>query len=442
MNFPELIKFAMPSIIMMIFLSSYTIVDGFFVTHYVGNDALAALNITYPLFGLMLAIGIMFSTGGSALVGKLLGEREDEKARECFSLISLVSVLIAIILPLLLIIFLKPILSFLGADQETYSYGHDYIVIILAFSPAAAIQLLVQSFLVVDSRPRLGLALTICAGVANMILDYVFMGPCNLGITGAAWATVTGYMISAIGGIIYFLFSRRSLYLVLPKFKISWLNQAMLNGSSEMVTNLSSAIITLLFNMFMLYLIGNKGVSAITVILYAQFVMLSFFLGYSMGVAPVFSYHFGAGNKENIKHIRNKSYTFIAIASVIVFIASMASANITGKLFSNGDLEIKELIVRGTYLFSINYLFAGINVFNSSLFTALNDGKTSAIISFMRTLVFIIVFMFAMTAILKVDGLFLSIPFAELATLLATTLFYNRQYKKLEGIMDGTYKLD
>ena len=436
MSFKNLIKFAMPSIIMMIFLSSYTIIDGFFVTRYVGSEALAALNITYPLTGLMLAIGIMFSTGGSALVGKLLGEGENQRARECFTLISLVSVLIAVILPLIIIIFLHPILILLGSDNATYQFGYDYILIILIFSPAAALQLLTQSFMVVDSRPRLGLALTIAAGIANMILDYVFMGPCNMGITGAAWATITGYMITAIGGLIYFSTSKKSLYIVKPKLKLSWLAQSMLNGSSEMVTNLSSAIITLLFNIFMLYLLGNKGVAAITVILYAQFVMLSFFIGYSMGVAPVFSYHFGAGNKEYIKDIRNKSYTFLAIASIIVCIVSMLSAKLTGELFSNGDIEIKELIIRGTYLFSINYLFSGINVFNSSLFTALNDGKTSALISFMRTFIFIIIFMFAMTAILKVDGLFLSIPFAELTTLLVTLAFFKRQYHKRELIMN------
>lgn len=437
MTFKELLRFALPSIIMMIFLSSYTIIDGFFVSSFVGSDALAALNIVYPISGLFFAISIMFSSGGTALIGKFKGEGDMKKANSALSLISYVAVFLATAFGIIMLIFLNPILHFLGADASTLGYSREYMIIILITAPICMMQILAHSFFVLDSRPKLGLILTVFSGLSNILLDYLFMGPLNMGIGGAALATSIGYAVTGLGGLFYFIFNKKGLRLGKTRLNFRWLYASCLNGSSEMVTNLSSAIVTLLFNIFMMHFVGNKGITAITVILYAQFLMNSFFMGYSMGVAPVFSYHFGAGHSDYIKGIRNKSYIFIVISALIIFTVSMSTANITSTLFSNGDTEIKDLILRGTYLFSFCYLFAGLNIFNSSMFTALNDGVTSALISFLRTLVFIVLGMFTLAYFLKVDGIFLAIPFAELLTILVTITFYHHQYKKLDNIMNN-----
>lgn len=435
LKFAGLFKFALPSIIMMVFMSSYTIVDGFFVSKYVGHNALSALNIVYPLVGFIYAVGIMFSTGGSALVGKLLGEKNLKQARESFTLIALVSVTLIIILVALFLFFLDPILLFLGVNSETHDYAVNYIQVILLFAPAAVLQALFQSFFVVASKPKLGLFFTVLSGITNMIFDYVLMGPLNMGIVGASIATVMGYSLTALAGVCFFIFNRKGLCFTKPVFNLRWIAASAMNGSSEMVTNLSSAVITFLFNVLMMRLIGNKGVAAITAILYAQFVMNSFFMGYAIGVAPVFSYHFGAKNSKYLRHIRNCSFIFVISVSLIIFLLANATANLLGRAFCDNDPEILALIVRGTHLFSLCYLFAGLNIYNSALFTALSDGKTSALISFLRTLVFIVLGMLIMVLILKVDGLFLAVPFAELLTILTTLLFFNRQYQKIEERM-------
>ena len=435
MSFRKLLMFSLPSIVMMIFMSSYTIIDGFFVSHFVSSNALAALNIVYPMSGLFFAIAIMFSTGGSALVGKFKGEGDERKANQCFSLIFYVALILSTLFGIIMIIFLNPILTFLGADASTIGYSKEYMIIIEITAPICMLQILAQSYLVLDSNPKLGLILTIASGITNILFDYILMGPLNMGISGAAVATSMGYFITGIGGLVYFVFNKNGLRLGKTSFKLSWIKYSCINGSSEMVNNLASAIVTLLFNIFMMKLAGNNGIAAITAILYAQFVMNSFFMGYSMGVAPVFSYHFGAGHRDYIKSIRNKSYIFILISSLIIFIMAISSAKIAGRMFSNGDSNIYELIVRGTYLFSICYLFAGLNIFNSSLFTALNDGLTSALISVLRTLVFIVIGMFGLAYLLKIDGVFLAVPFAEALTIITTLTFYHHQYKKIDNLM-------
>lgn len=435
MNFKKLFIFALPSIIMMVFMSSYQIVDSFFVSTYVGSKALAALNIVYPIIGLIFAIGVMFETGGSALVGRLLGENNYKGAKQSFTLIVIVTMLFNLLFLAMVIPFLNPILRLLGCDDTTLAHSRNYSLIILMFSPACLLQLLFQGFFVVDSKPRLGLTLTIISGLANMLFDYVFMGPLNMGIEGAAYATSLGYLIGGVGGLIFFIYNRKGLCFVKPKFNFSWVRESMSNGASEMINNLAASIVTLLFNIYMMRLVGTNGIAAITVILYAQYAFNSFFMGYAIGVAPVFSYHYGACNGNYVRKIRNESYYFIIAVSIVTVIISISSATLVGNVFSNGSKEIYDLIVRGTYLFSFNYLIAGVNIFNSSMFTALSDGKTSALISFMRTLLFIILGMIIMGEIWGTDGLFLAVPVAELLTLLVTLTFYHHQYKKLDNEM-------
>lgn len=431
MNFKKIFMFALPSITMMIFMSSYTIIDGIFVSEYVGYNALSAVNIVFPLISFIYAIGIMFAAGGSALVSKYLGENNLKNAKEAFTLITLFSVTLVIIISAIFIAFLDHIIILLGADEETFNYAKTYIIPILILAPTAVLQANYQNFFVVASKPKLGLFFTILSGLANILLDYIFMKHLNMGIVGAAYATVIGYSITAIGGSLFF-FLNKHLHFTKITWHSKWILNSMSNGSSEMVTNLSTALTTLLFNIVMMHLIGSKGVASITAILYSQFIMNSFFMGYSIGIAPILSYHYGAKNLKYVRKIRNESFIFISLVSLGIFMISIASANIIAEGFSSNDEEIKNLITRGIYLFSISYLFSGLNIFNSALFTALSDGKTSALISFLRTFIYIIFSMLIMVLILKTDGVFLAIPVAEILTILTTLIFFKKQYSKVE----------
>ncbi len=429
-SFKELLVFALPSIVMMIFMSSYTIVDGFFVSTYVGNDAFAALSLVYPLISIFIAIGVMFATGGSALVAKFFGERDEHTGNRIFTSLYFISIIFALLGLIFSIIFIKPLLSFLGTDNNTYQDAKIYITIFLFFSPFAMIQMLFQSFFVVAGKPRLGLCLTIISGLANMILDYLFMGPLNMGIEGAAYATVIGYMMTAIPGTIYFFVRKKGLHFAKPVFNYSYILKSMGNGSSEMVTNLSTAITTLIFNALMLKFVGNDGVVAMSVILYCQYLFTSIFMGYSIGIAPVISYNFGAKKEEKIKYFAKVSYIFIAISSAFICLLTILIASLLAQIFSNNNETIYSLINIGLKLFAISFLMTGANIFSSAFFTALSDGFTSALLSFLRTFVFIIINIYLLSYFFEVTGLLLAIPVAEAITLILTAFIFKRQYSK------------
>ena len=299
-NFRSLLKFAFPSIIMMIFMSLYSIVDGFFIAQYVDSMALSAANIVYPAVSILLAVGIMFGTGGSAVVAAKIGQGKQEEANRNFSALTLTTLIIGILGAVLGNLFCRQICSLLGATPVLMDYGTAYLRTILSFAPVCLLQALFQSFFVTAGRPGLGLSLTVSAGITNMLLDYLFVVPLHLGVAGAALATGLGQCIPAVAGILYFTFARKGLRFTRPEFSKGLLSTSCFNGSSEMVSNLSAAVVTYLFNMLMLKFEGEIGVAAITAILYGQFLFVALYLGYSIGVAPVFSFNYGRRNKQRL----------------------------------------------------------------------------------------------------------------------------------------------
>ena len=428
-NVFTLLKFAFPTMVMMVFMSLYTIVDGIFVSRFVGSNALSAVNIVYPVLNLLFACGIMLSTGGSAIVARQIGEKREQEARENFSLLAAVSVLIGIVILAFGLLFLEPLCRVLGATPVIMEDCKIYLGVLLGFGPLTMLQMFFQVFFVTAGKPGLGLVLTISGGVANMVLDYVLMGPMEMGVLGAALATGFGQAIMAVAGVGYFFWVKGSLHFVKAVFRGQILLQSCGNGSSEMVSNLSTAVVTFLFNITILSLVGEDGVAAITIVLYGQFLFTSLYLGFSMGVGPVFSFNYGNKNHEQLKRIYKICKWFILLSSIVILgIALVFSEPIVG-IFTGEENHTYELAVEGFFLFSFNYLFAGINIFASALFTALSNGKISAIISFCRTFVFIVASIVLLPMIMGIAGVWLAVPLAELITLFISAGYLKGQKK-------------
>lgn len=429
-KFFSLLRFAFPTMIMMGFMSLYTIVDGIFISRLVGTDALSATNIVYPAISLLIAVGVMLATGGSAIIAKKMGEQKEQEAREDFSFIVLTGFIIGLIFMVVGNIFIDPIVRLLGSTDALMDYCVGYLSVCLYLAPACILQLLFQTFFVTAGKPMLGLILTISGGVANMVLDYLFMGVFHMGVEGAALATGIGQLIPALIGFIYFLFVRHSLYLVKPKIRWSVLAESSFNGSSEMVTNLSGAIVTFLYNIMMLKLVGEAGVAAITIVLYGQFLFNALYMGFSMGVAPVISYNYGSENNRMLKRIFKICMLFITVSSVIVTVFALVMSPIIVEVFTAVGTETYTLAKTGFFLFSLNFIFAGVNIFASSMFTAFSDGKTSAIISFVRTFVLIVINILILPALIGVNGVWLSVPLAEFMSVFLSRYFFVKKRKK------------
>lgn len=429
-KFFSLLRFAFPTMVMMVFMSLYTIIDGIFVSRLVGTNALSALNIAYPAISLVIAIGVMFATGGSAIIAKKLGEKKDKEARSDFSTLILTGIILGILFLVIGSLFSEPIVRLLGATDALTKDAVDYLVMSLYFAPACILQLLFQSFFVTAGKPNFGLLLTITGGIANIVLDYVFMGPLKVGVTGAALATGIGQLLPAFFGLLYFLFVRSgSLYLVKPHFYMTLLTESSLNGSSEMVTNLSNAIITYLFNIVMLKFLGEPGVAAITIVLYGQFLFNALYMGYSMGVAPVISYNHGRNHLPLLRRIFKICIGFISVSSLLITGFALISSPVIVEIFTPRSSETYEIAKNGFFLFSINYIFAGINIFASSMFTAFSNGKVSAIISFVRTFGMIVVNILLLPKFIGVNGIWLAIPVAEFLTMFLSVYYFYKMRK-------------
>lgn len=413
-NFKKLMKFSVPTMIMMVFMSLYQTVDGVFISNLVGELALTALNVVYPFSSVVIAIAVMLASGASAVIALNMGERKVREAKENFSFIVLVAVLLSSAITILGLIFIEPLIYFMGATPRIYQMCYEYLQIMILATPLATLQLLFQVFFVTAGKPKLGLILTISSGVANIVLDAFFMGTLHLGIRGAAWATAIGYSITAVYGLAYFALCRKgSLHLVKPKFRIRVLWKSCINGSSEMVNNLAVAITTLLFNIVGIRFLKEEGVAAISIVLYAQFVMTAVFMGYSNGVAPIFSYKYGADDKKQIQKLFKISVLFILGLSVIVFLLAFVVARPIAMIFAANNPYVLQLAVHGFYLFSISFLFTGLNIFASALFTAFSNGLVSGILSFMRTFVLLVAALIALPAWIGADGIWLAVPLAE-----------------------------
>lgn len=426
-----LFRFTLPTVIMMVFNSFYTMVDGGFVSNFVGTNALSAVNIVFPTINLVLAVGIMLASGGSAVVATLLGEKKEEKARKSFSLIVLVGVVFGIIFALAGMIFTREIVTALGANEAIYKYAYDYAFYMSAFAPFAILQVLFQFFFVTAGRPHLGLISTIVGGVSNMVFDYILIVPLDMGIKGAAIATGISFIIPAVTGLIYFSLGRKkALRFARPAFDFKIIGKTCSNGSSEMVSNLSVAITTYLFNVMMMKYLGEDGVAAITIVLYAQYLFTAVFLGYTSGIAPLFSYNYGAKNKARLHKLFYMSNVAVGVCSLAACGFSIVLAGIVVQIFAKPETAVYELAIHGMYLFAAGFLFMGFNIFASGLFTALSNGKVSAILSFLRTFVFIVAAIGILPVFLEVDGIWLAIPAAEfLAALVAA--WFMAKYRKV-----------
>jgi len=429
-KFLSLVAFTMPNIIMMIFMSLYTIVDGIFVSRYVGTTALACINIIYPVSCIQLAIGIMLATGGSAIIAMRMGQGKEEEARSNFSMLLLIFVGIGILLGILGLLFLEDIVLLLGASADQIQLCEDYQKILLYFSPAYFLQVGFQTFFVTAGKPHLGLGLTVCAGMANVILDYVFIALFHMGIEGAAVATVIGYCIPTIVGIIYFFVNRKgSLYFIKPTFDKAMLWKACTNGSSEMVTNLANGIVTYLFNITCMHYYGEDGVAAITIVLYLQFVFTAIYLGYSMGVAPIISFKYGYGDREQQKKIFRNSMLFLIISAALSYAISCGLIAPITQIFTKGNENVFQITVEGYRIYGLSFLIMGVNIFASSMFTAYSDGKVSAIISITRTFLFLVIMMLLLPRVIGSIGIWMSVPIAELMGLLVSMIYFVKKRK-------------
>lgn len=426
----KLLRFAFPSIIMMIFMSMYTIVDGMFVSRLVGSNALSAINIAWPPVSIIFSLGLMLATGGNAVVAMKFGEQKPTEAREIFSMIAVVGTIISILATVIILLFPEPLSRLLGANDLLLKDCMTYMIGLSLFSPAAMLQALYQSAFVTAGRPTFGLVVTIVAGVANGVLDFVFMGPMQLGVLGAALATGIGQLIPAVIGTVYFFNRNQDLYYQRFSMHLRELFHSCINGSSEMVTHLSNSIITIFFNLMLMRLTGPDGVAAITIILYGQFLLSALFLGFSMGVAPIFGYRHGAQMIRDLKRLLFICLKFVVILSFILTFVAFFTSDFVVTAFVEKGSNTWILASRGFRLFAIGYLFCGVNIFASGFFTAISDGTRSAMISFLRTFVFIIGALLVLPSIIDLDGVWLAIPMAEFLALFVSVWFLRGFVKK------------
>lgn len=430
-TFKKLIKFTIPSIVMMIFTSIYGVVDGIFVSNFVGKTPFAAINLIMPLCMVFGSVGFMIGTGGSALVSMTLGQGNKKRANELFSMLIFISAAAGIALSAIGVIFLEPIAIAMGAEGEMVDYCLTYGRILIPVSFAFILQNEFQSFLIVAEKPQFGLFITVAAGVANIVLDALFIIVFKWGLIGAAAATAISQLVGCIVPLIYFFASKKSLLrLSLFRFDIKALLKACANGSSEMMTNLSMSFVNMLYNLQLMRLAGEDGVAAYGVIMYINFIFISVFIGFSIGVAPVISFHYGAENRDELKSLSKKTLTVVATFAVVMTSLALVLSTPLCNIFVGYDDELFALTRRGFMLYTTSFLFIGFNIFGSSFFTALNNGIVSAVISFARTLVFQLLALLILPLIFKLDGIWLSITFAEVMSLILTLVLFVKLKKK------------
>lgn len=430
-SYSKLIRFTIPTIAMMIFTSIYGVVDGIFVSNFVGSDAFAAVNLIMPALMILGSIGFMIGTGGSALVSKTLGEGKKEKAKEIFSMLIMVVVVVGAALSLLGIVAIRGIAQMLGADESMMEYCVVYGRILLLGNVPFMLQNTFQSFLVVAERPQMGLKISIAAGVTNMVLDFLFVYLFQWGVVGAGLATVISQLVGSVIPLVFFFKKNASpLQLVKFEFDKNALIKSCTNGSSEMLTNLSMSLVNMLYNFQLMKFAGADGVAAYGIIMYVSFIFVGCYLGYSIGMAPVVSFHYGAGNHDELKSLFKKSLVIVGVASLVLTGAAELSAGILAGIFVSYDAGLLEMTTLAIQLYSISYLVNGINIFASAFFTALNDGLVSALISFLRTLVFQVVMIFLLPALFGLQGIWLAIVAAEILALWVSIFCFAKFRKK------------
>ena len=412
-NAASLLRFAFPTIVMMVFMGLYTIVDTIFVARFVSTDALSAINIVCPVINLTVGLGTMIAAGGSAVVSRKMGAGLEQEAKEDFTLLILAAAGIGAAILICGTLWLNPILLALGASERLLPYCRDYLGLLLLFLPANVIQTVYANLFVTAGKPGLGFGLSVLAGLANILLDYVFIVPGGMEIRGAALGTGLGYLIPAAAGTVFFFRNRGALSFVKPRWRGALLTESCLNGSSEMVGQLAAALTTFLFNLTMMERLGEDGVAAVTIMIYSQFLLNTLFIGFSMGVAPVIGFHYGSGNRKQQRKILSICIRFLAAASLLIFALSISGGSLVVRMFTPDASRVYEIAAAGFPVFSVSFLFCGFNIFTSALFTALSNGKVSAVLSFLRTFGLLCGGILLLPRLFGIIGIWMAVPTAE-----------------------------
>lgn len=424
-GYGRLIRFTIPSILMMIFTSIYGVVDGFFVSNFVGKTPFAAVNFIMPFLMVVGAMGFMFGTGGSALIARTMGEGKKEKAQEIFSLLVYAVAVSGIVIAALSVLFLRQIASFLGAEGTMLENCVVYGRIILVALPFLMLQYAFSSLAVTAEKPKLGLIITVTAGLLNITGDILFTAVFRWGIIGAAMATAMGQIVGGIVPLVYFAGKKSSsLRIGKPKWDGKALMRACSNGVSELMSNISMSIVGMLYNAQLMRYAGENGVAAYGTIMYVDFIFLAVFIGYATGVAPVISYHYGAGNQKELNNLLKRSALMILLASGAMLLLSELMAAPLAGIFVGYDAELLQMTVHAYSIYAISFLFCGFSIFGSAFFTALGDGLTSAIISFLRTLIFESASVMILPLLFGLNGIWCAIIVAECMSVLVTCLFF------------------
>ena len=423
-TYSKLLRFTLPSIVMMVFTSIYGVVDGLFVSNFVGKTAFASVNLVMPFVMILGGMGFMIGTGGTALVSKILGEGDPDTANRTFSMMVLFTLALGIVLSAAGIVFMRPVSRFLGATDAMMDDCVLYGRIVTGFTFAFMLQNVFQSFFIAAEKPKLGLKVTVAAGLANMVLDALFIAVFNWGVAGAAIATGLSQCVGGVLPLVYFLRPNSSLLRLSPtRLRLRPILAACGNGSSELMSNISSSVVSMLYNFQLMRLTGEDGVSAYGVLMYVQFIFISIYIGYSIGCAPVVSYHFGAQNHGELKNLLGKSVLLMGCTGVALTALAMALADPLSRLFVGYDAGLFALTSHAFRLFAWSFLLAGFNIYASGFFTALNNGGISAAISFLRTLVFQSASVLILPIFLDVDGIWWAITVSEVFAFLISVTF-------------------
>lgn len=423
-TYKKLFRFCLPTIAMMLCTSIYGIVDGYFVSNYVGKTAFASVNLVMPFLMILGCFGFMVGTGGSALVGKTLGEGKREKADQYFTMLVYLTIILGVILSVAGVIFMRPIAYMLGASDAMIEDCVTYGRIMNGWNTAFMLQFLFQSFFVTAEKPQLGFVASVAAGCTNIVLDALFIAVFQWGVAGAAWASVIGQCIGGVLPLFYFLRPNSSL-LRIRKTGIEidiWLKSC-LNGSSELMTNISSSLVGILYNFQLMKYAGENGVAAYGVVMYTQFVFASVFLGYTIGTGPIISYHYGAGHHDELKNMLKKSGLLMFASGTVMMILAFLLAEPLSHIFVGYDAELFEITRHALSIYAFSFVVYGINVFASAFFTALNNGGVSAAIAFLRTLVFQTLAVLGLPLLLGLDGIWWAVTVAEILALMVSSTF-------------------
>lgn len=422
MTYLQFLRYLVPSILTMIFLSFYTTIDGFFVSKYAGSDALAGINIVIPITCVIFGVAVMLATGAGAIIGEKLGQKKEQEANEIFSFISIVLLVFSIIFTLVGIMFLKEICIFLGSSTRLLKHVLPYAFVIFLGTIPMSFKLFFEYLVRTDGRPNIGMLMSLTGLILNVVLDYIFVALFDMGTLGAAWGTFLSITASMLIGLGYFL-KYSHIKFCKPRLNWSVLFKSCTNGSSEMLTEMSTGITTFLFNLIIMKYFGEDGIAAVTIIMYIYYFFISFYMGIAVATAPVVSYNAGSGNHEKIKETTRYSFITIAISSILILAVSLLCGKQIIHLFVDGG-NVFSLTWEGLKLFSPVFLFIGLNVFLSGYFTALGNGFISALISSLRSLILVVVFILLLPNIIGVSGVWMTMPLAEALTIFIALYLY------------------